>query len=807
VAARSQTAEERIGEAFALARNGELLHAEARCHAILESHPSHPNALLLRAVIELQTGRAGAAIASLGRLIAADDTRPAAHALLGDALLALERPVEALESYETALRRDPGLASAQYGRGGALLELGRMHEAVAEFDRVLARQPGDADAWYKRGNALFGGRQMAAAVESYDRALTLRPAHAAALNNRGGALLALRRLDTALDSFEAALAIDAAFLDAEQNRGTALRRLGRPAEALLSFDRVLAARPLSADALCGRGDALLDLHDPDAALAAHDAAVGLRPDSSDLQNSRGNSLRALGRLSEAIVCYDAALRSDPANAVIHHNRGTALLQAGSEPGEYIDSFRRVLELDPQFAYVAGTLFHLRQQRADWNGADPATCRERLENAALAGRPVVHPFHCLAVTDSAAAQLRCADAFVEHRYGARAARWVGRTYRHERIRVGYVSADFREHAVSYLMAGIFERHDRRRFETIAISLRPPERSAMGERVEHAFGRFFDVSTRSDADVAALLREMEIDIAVDLNGFTDGMRPGIFLARTAPIQVNYLGFPGTTGGAIADYVLADRVVIPPQARDQFGEKVVYLPGCFQAGDSPSIERGTAQEVAATRAALGISADSFVFACLNNTYKLNPAMFDVWMRLLACLPGSLLWLLGDDAAVRANLRREAGERDIDPSRLVFTPRVPYAQYLDRLKIADLFLDTLPFNGGTTASDALRAGVPLLTCMGEAFAARMAGSLLISSGLPELVADSLGDYEARALDLARRPEELSGLRRRLAGHETHRPLFDADRFTRHLEAAYELMWQRQQRGDPPEHFTVPAA
>jgi protein O-GlcNAc transferase len=324
--------------------------------------------------------------------------------------------------------------------------------------------------------------------------------------------------------------------------------------------------------------------------------------------------------------------------------------------------------------------------------------------------------------------------------------------------------------------------------------------MGQRVKRAFAGFFDVGGRSDWEVTEFMRSLEIDIAVDLTGYTDGFRPQIFAERCAPIQVNYLGFPGTMGAPFMDYILADDFVIPPEARHHYSERVVYLPDCFQANDSERAISGRSF----ARAEVLLPQEAFVFCCFNNTYKINPSMFDVWMRLLDRIPGSVLWLLGHHDAVRDNLRRKAAARGVDPARLVFAARRPYAEYLSVLRLADLFLDTLPFNAGTTASDALWAGLPLLTCTGESFASRMAGSLLRAVGLPELITHSLEEYETRASDLALHPSKLEALRRRLGDNRPAAPLFDTGRFRRHLEAAYREMWERHQRGEPPAGFAV---
>jgi predicted O-linked N-acetylglucosamine transferase (SPINDLY family) len=820
-------------EALNFTRRGQLQPAESICREILRAHAGHPDTLLLLGVIELQSGRAAQAAGSFGRSLQINPSQPIAQALLGDALMDLNRPEEALEGYDRGLQLSPDLVPAHFGRGNALLDLGRPLEALASYEEVLRLQPNHPEALFNRGNTWLGLINFQAAVDSYDRAIGLNPSYAAAYNNRGSALMSLRRVEQALESFDAALAIDAQFANAMHNRGCTLRELQRHQEALDAFDGALGLKNDYVEAHCGRGDSLLDLGRPEEALAAHDRAVALDPARPGAYSGRGNSLRALMRYSEAIASFDKALHLQADDAASHYNRGSTLLDWGRRD-EALASFERALELKPDFSqalrmrgdvllalqrpeaavqcyeellgadpaseFVSGALLHAQQCCADWSVKIPAASRERVHDAVLAGARADSPFSFLSVADSAAAQLRCAQTFVSHRCPLTAPLWTGKRYGHDRIRLAYVSSDFRVHAVSYLLAGVFECHDRARFDTFAISLRPEEQSALGQRVKGAFSRFIDVSGQSDREVAELMHALEIDIAVDLVGFTDGLRPQIFSRRPAPIQVNYLGFPATTGASYMDYILADEFVIPREQALHFSECVVHLPDCFQANDD---QRVISEGV--TRADAGLPDEAFVFCCFNNTYKLNSAMFDIWMRLLGRVPGSVLWLVSAGAAVSGNLRREAMNRGVDPERLVFAPRRPYAEHLGRLPLADLFLDTLPFNAGTTASDALWAGLPVLTCAGESFAARMAGSLLQAVGLPELITHNLADYEAKALELAQQPEMRRSLRQRLGEQRRTAPVFDTDRCRRSLESAYVEMWQRHERGQRREGFAVP--
>jgi protein O-GlcNAc transferase len=407
---------------------------------------------------------------------------------------------------------------------------------------------------------------------------------------------------------------------------------------------------------------------------------------------------------------------------------------------------------------------------------------------------------LGASGSPAEQLVCAKSYVADRYPPASAVPASRQPAHDRIRLAYVSADFGDHPVAFLTAGLFEQHDRTRFETTAISLSACQPGAMFDRLKASFDHFVDVAGKSDAETVAVMRELEIDIAVDLMGHAPHARAGILAARAAPIQANYLGFPGTMGADYIDYIVADRTVVPADTQRHYAEKVVYLPETFQANDA---KRWIAAAVP-SRAEFGLPGTGFVFCCFNANNKLTPQMFAVWMRLLKRVDGSVLWLLAEDDVVAANLRREAAACGVAPERLVFASRVADADDLARYTRADLFLDTAPFNGGTTASDALWAGLPVVTLAGETFAGRMSASLLRALDLPELVTDSAESYEALALQLATEPALLSGIRTKAARNRETQPLFDTARFTRHLEAAYIGMWDRYRRGTAPEGFAV---
>jgi predicted O-linked N-acetylglucosamine transferase (SPINDLY family) len=552
---------------------------------------------------------------------------------------------------------------------------------------------------------------------------------------------------------------------AHNNLGNALRDLRRNDEALQCYERAILLAPAYAHAHFNRANALVDLGRIAAAVESYERAIALDPSFADALNNLGNAFRMAKRYTDAIRCYE-----------------------------------RVLALRPDYPFLPGSLLLLKRHICDWRGA------EAEEAALLAGvergDPVTPPFPLLALCGSAALQRRAAEIWAERSCPAPVSAFapVSGAPR-ERVRVGYFSADFRDHALSYLLAEVLELHDRQRFEWIGFSFGPPNDDPMRRRVLRALDRFLDVRDMTDGAIAAASRELQVDIAVDLTGFAEGSRPGIFARRAAPVQVNYLGYPGTLGGIGMDYLIADGVLVPPGSEHFYSERIVRLPHTSRAYDSKRV----AAEQGKRRDEAGLPPDGFVFCCFNNSFKITPAWFDLWMRILAQVGGSVLWLLEDNPVAVETLRAEAGRRGIAPARLVFAPRRPPEEHLARHRLADLFLDTFPCGAHTTASDALWAGLPVLTMAGEAFASRVAASLLAAVDLPELIAGSAEQYESIAVTLAHDRSQVESLKRRLAGVLPTAPPFDAGSLARHLEAAYATMYRRCCEGLPPEAFEVP--
>lgn len=700
------------------------------------------------------------------------------------ALHAEGRAREAGGLYAEILKSDPENPDALHLLGVTETQLGRAQVGLEWISRSLRVNPNQPAAMANMGNALLALRRPGEALRCYDAASSAWPGYVLASFGRGNALSALRRPADALASYDHALALVPDFPEALIGRGNALVKLNRFQEALFSFDRALECSPGAALAYLGRGIALLALEGPESAASSIDRAIELSPRLAQAFVAKGDLLTEQGRFDAAAAAYDHALELDPEIPAAWFGRGLAA-SLDSRFAEAAESFRRCATLDPNHAYALGAGLHAELQICDWRHYHESVAH--ICAAVERGAPIDFPFSFLAVCDSPALQRRCAERFSQLQHSDQRPLWAGEHYGHARLRIGYISGDFLEHPTSYLMAGVFEQHDRERFETIAISLRNDTSSPTARRVRAAFKQFIVPTARSDLELARLIRDLEIDIAVDLMGYTGEHRAAVFCHRPAPVQVNYLGYPGTLGSAHIDYIIADRFVISEAHRTGFSERIVHLPDCFQANDDRR-----AAAVAPSRAQAGLPPSGLVWCSFHSSYKLNPPLFDVWMRLLRATPGSVLWLVGGKPEVERNLRREAQGRELDPERLVFAPPLAYPQHLARLSLADVCLDTLPFNGGTTTSDALWAGVPVVTCSGQSFAARMSASLLRTLGTPELITESMQDYERLALELGRNPARLATVRDAICRQRAASPLFDTRRFTRHLEAAFVAMTAR---------------
>jgi protein O-GlcNAc transferase len=729
-------------KAAALHKSGDSQAAERLYREVLAAAPDYVPALSLLGVLRSQAGHKEEALTLVARAASLDPV--SVPALMNYAVLLQEvgQGEDALRQWDRLLALKPGFAAALGSRGNLLRLLGRSREAVLSYDELLAAEPDNATTWYSRAIALMDDKRSDEAVTSFTRALTLKSDFAAAFNNRGHALSQLGRMEEALADFDRAVAADPVHAAAWHNRARLLQGLTRYDEALESFNQALAITPDSFLALAGRGYMLWD---------------------------------RFRRYAEAV-----------------------------------NDLERAAAINPDADYIQGDLLHLKMHGADWRGFEGR--RARIDEGVRAGRRVVRPFAYEALSSSPADLQAAAVIYTADAFPAQAPLWKGVAQAHKKIRIGYVCGAFKRHALAYLAAGLYEKHDRGQFEVIGFDAGRSDNSAIRTRLESAFDKFIPITALGDAAAAEKIMAEDIDILVNVDGYSGHIRMGVFARRPAPVQVNWLGFPGTLGATYMDYIIADRIVIPEIDRAFYSEAIVTLPHAYQVNDT---KRAIAQKIPA-RAEQGLpelrrsehgdgrAGNAFVFCNFNQSYKITPDSFAAFMRIMRQVPGSVLWLLEANPVFHENLKATAGRQGVDGTRLIFAPIVPLEEHLARMKLADLFLDTLPYNAHTTASDALWAGLPLLTCRGTAFPGRVAASLLNAVGMGELVAENPAVFEALALQLAQDRPQLNALRDKLAQNRGSAALFDTDLYRRHIESAYKTMWEQAIRGARPQSFMV---
>jgi predicted O-linked N-acetylglucosamine transferase (SPINDLY family) len=684
---------------------------------------------------------------------------------LGNALAELERPDEAVAAFEQSVRSAPEYAPARYNLGNMLRQAGRAEEAVAVYESAVRLAPGYAEAHYNLGIVLQQLRRPAQAIAAYRRAAELRPDHFGTRFNLGGVLQAERRFAEAADVLRQAVAL----------------------------------RPGHAEAHCNLGDALRHLKRLDEAAAAYRSALALAPDDGAAQVGLACVLRAQERFAEAETLFRARLRQAPDDIEVEE-RLAELLHAGNRVADARAVYEAMLDRQPDHPAALAGVLQLKSMVCDWRdrGSEFARLLAVTERQIAAGeRTALSAFDAFArplppATLLATARTWAAETeMLAARDKADLAFHVRRG-RHDRLRVAYVSSDLKNHAAGHLVQGLFRAHDPGAFEIFAVSHGRDDGSVYRRRIAAEAEHFLDVAALTDRDAAALLHRAGIDILVDLNGYTRDHRLGIAALRPAPVVATWLGFPGSCGASFIDYAIVDRIVAPSEEAHRFTERLVHLPHCYQINDRDH----PIDEAPLARRDAGLPDEGAVFCCFNASFKIEPVIFDVWMRILHRVAGSVLWLLQPLGEGADNLRTEAASRGVDPARLIFAAKQAKAQHLARHRLADLFLDTRWYGAHTTCSDALLAGLPVLTCQGDTFAARVAASLLLAASLPELVMPDFAAYEARAVALAQQPEELRRLRDRLRAARSSSSAFDADRLVRGLERAYRWMWEQLETG-----------
>jgi len=706
---------------------------------------------------------------------------------------------EAINEFSSLLSAYPRHLAGNNEKASALAELGRYDEALSYIENALKINPNYAEALLNKGNVLGKLKRFDDSMLAFKQAVKLNPNMPDLQLGIGNIFRELKRYDGAFAAYDKALALKADLAEAWLGRGNVFTDLKRHDEALVAYDKALALKSDLEGAWFGRGNVFLDLKRYDEACAAYDKALALKSDLEGAWLGRGNVFFDLKRYDEAFAAYDKALALKPDLAEAWLGRGNVFSHLKRYDEAFV-AYDKAFAIKPDLVGVEGARLRSKMDSCNWDNF--ASDCNHLIGSVKSNKTNTLPFVLLEINSSVEDQFNCAELWVQKNYPpAIKPFWAGELYKHDKIRIGYVSADFRQHPVAYLMAGVFECHNKSRFDVVAISIGPKDNSELRQRLERSFDKFIDASALSVDEIATKIKNAEIDILIDLNGFTQNARTEVFARRPAPIQVNYLGYLGTMGAEYIDYIVADRTVIPETQKHLYMEKIIYLPNSFQPTDR---QRHISDKIF-MRADCGLPQEGFVFCNFNAHYKITPDVFDIWMRILMRVNGSVLWLVAGNPTTESNLKKEALVRGVNAERLIFAPPVPLPEHQARLRLADLFLDTLPYNAGATASDTLWAGIPLLTCIGDTFVGRMAASVLEAISLPELITTTPEAYERMAVDLATHPEKLAAIRHKLAENRLTTPLFNTRLFTKHIEAAYIAMHERHQAGLAPDHIVIP--
>lgn len=806
-------------------KSGNFIEAENLYSLIIKETPNHFDALHLLGLVFYNTFRFKEAVEFISKAISINSNSRTAHSNLGNALLSLNRIDDAIASYNAALLLDPTYSDGYYNRGNAYQKSKRFVEALADYDKAILLNPDDAAYHGNRGAVLHELKNNEEAISSYDKAISLNLADAMSYSNRGVALKALGRNIDAISSLEMAILLkpdyaeayinyasvlkDAARYEealascdraiflapnntaAHLNRGISLQALHRFEESLLSFDKAISLKADCAEAFYGRGETFKDLMLFAEALENFDKAIDINPHYAEAYSNKGYILCTIKRYKEALESVDQALTLKPSDASIYVSKGSILRKIGSHYEASLN-YTDALRLNPDYPFLKGMLLHEKMMCSDWDQIQPLI--DDITNGIVAGKPSAEPFGWQGTSHCSKSLQLCAETYNRQKWpNIQKIKFKKRLNSKLRINIGYLGSGFRDQATAHLLVGVIESHNKSAFKVHIIDNGWDDKSEIRKRLEHSCDEIIGIETMKDDEVCRYIQDSEIDILINLNGYYGEERTSIFEMRSAPIQVNYLGFPGTLGSECMDYIIADRLIILEKDKEFYSEKIAYMPNSYQPNDNKKI----VSNYKFKRADFGLPEKSFVFCCFNNVYKITPETYKTWMNILNEVEGSVLWLL-DSGVANMNLHKEAAFHGISPDRIIFAPRLSLAEHLARYKLANLFLDTLPCNAHTTASDALWSGLPVLTQYGQTFAGRVAASLLEAVGLPELITRTSESYEKLAIHLAKNSQAALDIKLKLEINRNKSPLFNTELYTRQLEHVYELMYKQYLKDEP---------
>ena len=725
----------------------------------------------------------------------------------------------------TQIKKDEGIGMVElsleqaFERAEYHVEKGEMSEAQKFYQAILSAVPDNERALtaltaLQEGQSLtnvedpsqevvtqlvdlYNSGQLVATVEQAQSLTDQYPKAFIIWNILGAAHKGLGKTLEASEAFKKVTELSPTYADGHNNYGVTLKEQGRLEKAIEAFEKAIFLKPDYAKAHNNMGNALKDQGKLEEAIEAYNTSIVLDPNSAGTYNNLGVALQIQGRFNKAIDSYNEALSINPNYADAYNNMAGAL-EAHGKLEEAIEAYSKAFAFKNDFAYALSKRLHQQARICDWQSIEED--HSLLPRLGISGYSI-SPFALLALEDAPERHRLRSENYAKAKFLQKPLPLPGiPSQMPKRLRIGYFSADFKEHPVAYLIAKVLEQHNCGEFEVFGYSLHGSSSGNLHQRIKKSFDCFTDVKDMSDKDVALRARHDKIDIAIDLNGYTQNARAGIFAYRAAPIQINYLGFPGTMGANFIDYIIADQNLIPPSNQKYYFEKQLYLPNTYMPTDNGR----KFSKHSILRNNMGLPDSAFVFCCFNNNYKISPKEFDIWMRLLTKVKDSVLWLRKSNQLSDKNIIKEAQKRNIDSSRLVFTDRVSIDDHLSRYKLADLFIDTFAFNAHTTASEALWAGLPVVTKLGKGFAARVAGSLLNAVGLPELITHNENDYEALILELATNPKKLNKIKKKLEVNRLSKPLFNTEQYTKHLENGYLQAYQRHFKGEKPDTIFV---
>ena len=762
---------------------------------------SEPNILLLNLVSAAHVGLKNfdQAMENYNKILAINPQDAMAYFNIGTIFSENKEFDAAIENYQNCLKVNPNHAEAYDSMGNALKAQGNLTSAIEKFSQAINLKPNFAQAHYNLGVVLLEKGKFLLSIESCEKAVKIKPDYFKAHLTLGNALRQSGELDSAIDSYKQTLKIKPDYADAHFNMGNALKDKGEIDAAIESYKKAIRIKPDYADAYYNMGISLGDQRELDAAIDSYKQALKIKPNHAEAYNNIGIALNYKGELDAAIDSYKQALKITPDYFAAFINLGHAMFAKG-ELVEAINGYKQALKIRPDDESTYAIKLHLQAHICDWEETESE--REKISTLGTLEEGII-PFPFLAIEDVPERHRLRSEIYAKSIHKQNKNSLDLQTSKRSRLlRIGYFSADFNEHPVSFLLASIIESHNRDYFEVYGYSIAQTADDKMRRRLIKGFDFFNDVKDMSDQNIALLAQRDRLDVAVDLTGYSRNGRPGIFACRAAPIQINYLGYPSTMGADFIDYIITDQNVIPNDAQKYYTEKPIYLPHAYMpTGDTKNISSSLL-----TRAQMGLPENSFVLCCFNNNYKITSAEFNIWMRLLLKIEGSVLWLRKTNKWSETNFLKEAKKRNVDPSRLIFAGKVSMEEHFARHKLADLFIDTFAFNAHTTAIDALWTGLPVVTKLGKGSAARAAGSLLKAIDMPELITNTEEEYEDLILELAENSERLEAIKRRLAANHLSKPLFDTDLYTKHLEDGYQQACQRYFDRKDPEIIYVSA-